>query len=103
MDGPINREGGRPSQQQCEAEKALEYVDEGCGGAGQGDGRYRELMRRLFEPHWPIATGVREWVYRTIGSGRYSGTISGGALESRMYLQHGEGELRVALALASEE
>ena len=90
--------------------------------------RYIGLLHQLFEPHWPEA-GLREWVY-TCSSGRLSaegggavgagsgahppqhGSRSGsgsgsatrpveGGAGSRMYLQHGEGELRAALTLVS--
>ena len=100
--------------------------------------RFRELMRRLFEPHWPSA-GLREWVYtvtRRVGGvdgtprdnngdeiegqqqrqrlllredGEEYRVINSGGIVlglrlmcgSRMYLQQGEGEMRVALALAA--
>ena len=72
--------------------------------------RYRELMRMLFEPHWP-SPGLREWVYTVTrrvpeadGSPRDKGGVVGGSrlmCGSRMYLQQGEGEMRLALALAA--
>ena len=89
--------------------------------------RYVDLMRRLYESHWPSA-GLREWVYhvgrgdrrsdiarsaddgrtseqgwRAKGEGHDAAIRGADVIGSRMYLQHGEGELRVALALAASD
>ena len=96
-------------------------------------GRYSSLMRRLFEPHWPTRAGLHEWVYHIIPFGSVGsypaapkptdsrgldnlgyGLSAGGdchretlhrhhGLVNRMYLQRGEGEMRLAFTLVSSD
>ena len=116
------REAGPDCSRTEEQEDLDGYAHQGSSGTE----RYVGLLRRLFEPHWPEA-GLREWVY-TCSGGRASaemvGTVGAGSgthlpqhgsgsryrsatrpvewgAGSRMYLQHGEGELRAALTLVS--
>ncbi len=72
--------------------------------------RYSQLLRRLFEPHWP-AEGLREWVYTSFKNpaamdadeGLSPDSLRASACCSRMYVQHGEGELRTALTILTTD
>ena len=122
--GALRPRAAGPNCSHTEGEEG--YRPDGIAHQGGGTERYIGLLHQLFEPHWPEA-GLREWVY-TCSGGRASaemvGTVGAGSgthlpqhgsgsryrsatrpvewgAGSRMYLQHGEGELRAALTLVS--
>lgn len=89
-------------------------IPTGSNGGSLLPERARGLVQRLLEPEWPLAA-FREWVLSVAPrQGSYGesaggvqgpgGVQAGGAipgLGSRMYVQHADGEMRIALTLVS--